>query len=109
MATYGRTGLRHSINNTLQDSTYGTVSTSTTILNSSRTQQWIIDSGASDHVTGEKSWFREYQDIAPVTLYTADKRPLCAVGKGRIDLRLQNGNMYVWCNGAHVRVSTSQS
>ena len=56
-------------------------------------QQWIIDSGASDHVTGEKSWFREYQDISPVTLYTADKRPLCAVGKGRIDLRLQNGNV----------------
>ena len=87
---------RAKVINALQDSNYACLPSSSSkgsILNCARTQQWIIDSGASDHVTGEKSWFREYQDIAPVTLYTADKRPLCAVGKGRIDLKLQNGEI----------------
>jgi transposase InsO family protein len=90
--------------NALQDSTYTSLPSpsSPTIFNCSRTQQWIIDSGASDHVTGEKSWFREYQAITPITLYTADKRPLRAIGQGKIDLQLQGGETLTLTNVLYV-------
>jgi hypothetical protein len=52
-----------------------------------RTPDWIVDSGATNHMTGERSLYSEYTEFqAPEKVAIADGRQLNAVGKGRICL-----------------------
>ena len=48
--------------------------------------KWLIDTGASEHLTSRRDWFIEYQPISPVVIRTANKQTMTAIGKGTIQL-----------------------
>ena len=51
---------------------------------------WLIDSGASDHLTGRREWFIDYEPIAPVLIRTANNQTMEAIGEGTIRLFTRN-------------------
>ena len=63
-----------------------------TIQNSvANTQDWIVDSGASNHMTCNKEWLKNYRAIKPIRIETAEnERFIEAVGCGDVVLFLKN-------------------
>ncbi len=47
---------------------------------------WIIDSGATQHMTFEREWFITYGSIVPWKVYTGDDTILEAIGKGSVQI-----------------------
>ena len=47
---------------------------------------WIIDSGASMHMTSHREWFNTYKKIDPLKVYLGDNNTVEAVGIGNINL-----------------------
>jgi len=45
---------------------------------------WIVDSGAMQHMTFEQEWFITYKDISPKRVFMGDDIVLEAIGKGNI-------------------------
>ncbi|KAK2577906.1 hypothetical protein KPH14_000777 [Odynerus spinipes] len=44
---------------------------------------WLIDSGASDHMTHQKKWFYEFEEFeSPVKIKVGNEEEICAYGKG---------------------------
>jgi hypothetical protein len=55
------------------------------------TYDWIIDSGAMQHMTFEQEWFTTYERISPRKLFMGDDIVLEAIGKGNIKATMQVG------------------
>jgi hypothetical protein len=52
---------------------------------------WIIDSGATQHMTFEREWFTTYESIVARKVYMGDDTILEAIGKGSIKATMQVG------------------
>ena len=52
------------------------------------TNDWYFDSGCSRHMTGEKSYLNEYQNMPDGHVSFSDGRKGCVLGKGTL---LANG------------------
>jgi hypothetical protein len=52
---------------------------------------WIIDSGATQHMTFEREWFTTYESIVRRKVYMGDDTILEAIGKGSIKATMQVG------------------
>jgi hypothetical protein len=52
---------------------------------------WIIDSGATQHMTFKQKWFTTYESIVPWKVYMGDDTILEAIGKGSIKATMQVG------------------
>lgn len=57
------------------------------------TNAWIVDSGATDHITHHGEWFSTFSTFpAPVEVHVGNNSTMNAIGRGRIDFRaLING------------------
>ena len=55
------------------------------------TEAWIVDSGASMHLTYRRDWIDAFEEISPVKLYLGDSSVQEATGKGTIHLELVDG------------------
>lgn len=54
---------------------------------------WVLDSGASLHMSYRKDWMSSYSEISPLDIHLADERTVQAVGKGNIALKVHwNGS-----------------
>ena len=63
---------------------------------------WIIDSGASFHVTPHRDWFIRYQSEASGIVYLGDDHPCQIKGCGDIRLKLEDGKQWMLRNVRHV-------
>jgi len=52
--------------------------------NDHTTYDWIVDSGATQHMTLEQEWFTTYDRISPRRVFMGNDTVLEAIGKGRI-------------------------
>ncbi len=52
--------------------------------NDHTTYDWIVDSGATQHMTFQQEWFTTYERISPRRVFMADDTVLEAIGKGNI-------------------------
>jgi hypothetical protein len=52
---------------------------------------WIIDSGATQHMTFEEEWFTTYERISPRRVFMGDDTVLEAISKGNIKATMQVG------------------
>jgi hypothetical protein len=52
---------------------------------------WIIDSGATQHMTFEQKWFTTYESIVPQKVYMGDDTILEAIDKRSIKATMQVG------------------
>jgi hypothetical protein len=52
---------------------------------------WIVDSGATQHMTFEQEWFTTYKRISPRRVFMGDHIVLEAIGKGNIKATMQAG------------------
>ncbi|MCO5566964.1 hypothetical protein L7F22_020647 [Adiantum nelumboides] len=70
-------------------------------MNSSYEQDWIVDSGASFHVTPHKEWFSSYECrhgmVRLGNNYACD-----IIGAGDIKISLPNGSIFTFTNVRHV-------
>ena len=53
---------------------------------------WVLDSGDSFHATPHRIYFLDYVQGDFGLVYLGDNKPYQIVGKGRIKIKLQNGN-----------------
>jgi hypothetical protein len=59
--------------------------------NDHTTSDWIVDSGATQHMTFEQEWFTTYEHISPRKVFMGDDTILEATGKGNIKATMQVG------------------
>ncbi len=59
--------------------------------NDHTTYDWIVDSGATQHMTFEQEWFTMYKHISPRRVFMGDDTVLEAIGKGSIKATMQVG------------------
>jgi hypothetical protein len=59
--------------------------------NDHTTYDWIVDSGATQHMTFEQEWFITYECISPRKVFMGDDTVLEAIGKGNIKATMQVG------------------
>jgi hypothetical protein len=59
--------------------------------NDHTTYDWIVDSGAMQHMTFEQEWFTMYKRISPRKVFMGDDTVLEAIGKGNIKATMQVG------------------
>jgi len=52
---------------------------------------WIIDFGATQHMTFKRKWFTTYKSIVPRKVYMGNDTILEAIGKGNIKATMQVG------------------
>jgi hypothetical protein len=66
-------------------------------LASSRThvdhEAWLIDSGASFHMTPQREWFYEYEKFDGGNVFLANDSTTRIIGRGRVKLRLIDGRI----------------
>ncbi len=60
-------------------------------VNDHTTYDWIVDSGATQHMTFEQEWFSTYECISPRRVFMGDDTVLEAIGKGNIKATMQVG------------------
>jgi hypothetical protein len=60
--------------------------------NDHTTYDWIVDSGATQHMTFEQEWFTTYEHISPRRVFMGDDTVLEAIGKGSIRATMQVGD-----------------
>jgi hypothetical protein len=53
---------------------------------------WIIDFGATKHMTFERKWFTTYESIVPRKVYMGENIILEAISKGSIKATIQVGS-----------------
>jgi hypothetical protein len=63
--------------------------------NDHTTYDWIVDSGATQHMTFEQEWFTTYEHISPRRVFMGDDTNLEAIGKGSIKATMQVGGQFV--------------
>ena len=54
---------------------------------------WVIDSGASQHLSAQKDCFLDYQPISPLKIQIGDGSEIEAVGKGNITLETETASI----------------
>ena len=54
---------------------------------------WVIDSGASQHISAQKERFTNYQPISPLKIQIGDGSEIEAVGKGNITLETDRASI----------------
>ena len=54
---------------------------------------WLIDSGASFHMTSNRDWFSEYEGFNGGKVYLGDDSPLDIVGRGKVRIRFSDGRI----------------
>ena len=54
---------------------------------------WLIDSGASCHMTPQREWFYEYEKYNGGDVYSGDVSPSSIIGHGRFKLKLKDGRI----------------
>jgi hypothetical protein len=59
--------------------------------NDHTTYDWIVDSGATQHMTFKQEWFTTYERISPRKVFIGDDSILEAIGKGNIKATMQVG------------------
>jgi hypothetical protein len=59
--------------------------------NDHTTYDWIVDFGATQHMTFEQKWFTTYKRISPRRVFMGDDTVLEAIGKGSIKATMQVG------------------
>ncbi|MCO5569108.1 hypothetical protein L7F22_022815 [Adiantum nelumboides] len=69
--------------------------------NSSYEQDWIVDSGASFHVTPHKEWFSSYE-CRHGMVHLGNNYACDIIGAGDIKLSLPNGSIFTFTNVRHV-------
>ncbi len=57
--------------------------------NDHTTYDWIVDSGATQHMTFQQEWFTMYEHISPRRVFMGDDTVLEAIGKGNIKATMQ--------------------
>jgi hypothetical protein len=60
-------------------------------VNDHTTYDWIVNSGAMQHMTFEQDWFTTYEHISPWKVFMGDDNILEAIGKGNIKATMQVG------------------
>jgi hypothetical protein len=55
------------------------------------TYDWIVDFGATQHMTFEQKWFITYKRISPRKVFMGNDTVLEAIGKGSIKATMQVG------------------
>ena len=64
--------------------------------NIDRSSSWLLDSGASSHMSENKAWFSEYEELKnQVGVRLGDGNLLYAEGKGKIEIEAFNGKVWV--------------
>jgi hypothetical protein len=61
------------------------------ILTAERSQEWIIDSGATQHMTNDKNLLEEFQEVNNHGVTLADKSIAQVTGRGKITLQPSSG------------------
>eukprot|EP00253_Pinus_taeda_P008134 PITA_08134 len=56
-------------------------------------EAWLIDSGASFHLTPHREWFCEYEKYDGGDVFLGDDRKARIVGRGKVKLKLQGGRV----------------
>jgi hypothetical protein len=54
---------------------------------------WLIDSGASYHMTPHREWFSEYEKYDGGDVFLGDDSTLKILGRGRVKLLLKDGRI----------------
>ncbi|CAH2089012.1 unnamed protein product [Euphydryas editha] len=57
--------------------------------------KWLMDSGASAHMTGERELFTDYTSVSNRFVIVGDGRRLRVAGTGKVELNIYNGESYV--------------
>jgi hypothetical protein len=52
---------------------------------------WYFDSGASDHITGDRNAFDTFRNITPFSITHGDESKVLVTGKGSVVLNVQGG------------------
>lgn len=63
--------------------------------NDQHDDSWILDSGATRHMTAHKDWIQNYKSIIPQDVYAANNQVMKAVGTGTIRLQATTGRRHV--------------
>ena len=65
---------------------------------------WVVDSGATRHMCGNRSAFTSYTTIkeGDEQVFMGDSRSTPVIGKGKVLLKLTSGKMLVICDVLHV-------
>ena len=63
---------------------------------------WVVDSGASFHATPHRKHFRDYVQGNFGHVCLGDERPLEIIGKGKVLIKLENGNRWFLKEVKHV-------
>ena len=61
--------------------------------NPSERDTWLIDLGASCHMTPHREWFYEYEKYNGGDVYFGDNSPASIIGCGRVKLKLKDGRI----------------
>jgi len=56
-----------------------------------RSDEWYLDTGCSNHMTGEKSWFSKLDDLVNKKIRFADNSIVCAAGIGKVLIHRNDG------------------
>ncbi|KAH9314387.1 hypothetical protein KI387_023014 [Taxus chinensis] len=62
------------------------------------TKSWILDSGASFHATPHRHYFVDYVQGDFGHVFLSDDEPYNIVGKGSVQVKMQNGNTWLLKN-----------
>ena len=63
---------------------------------------WLIESGASCHMTPHKEWFCEYEKYKGGDVYLGDDSPASIIGCGRFKLKLKDGRIITLPGVLHI-------
>ncbi|CAH0723982.1 unnamed protein product, partial [Brenthis ino] len=69
-------------------------------------EKWLVDSGASHHMTYQKELFCEYEKLSTPKVIIGDGRKLNALGIGKVKIMAFDGS--VVCNGFHVSMTNDK-
>ncbi|GMJ14768.1 hypothetical protein HRI_005146000 [Hibiscus trionum] len=64
---------------------------------------WLIDSGATYHITSRREWFYNYEPISGGSVYSCNNHALEIVGVGTIKLKMYDGTIKVVRDVRHVK------
>ena len=65
-------------------------------------EAWLIDSGASFHITPNREWFYEYDKYDGGDVFLGDDRKARIIGRGKVKLKLQAGRIITLLNVLHI-------
>lgn len=76
---------RETKNTNLSDNSDNAFISESTLLSIKDNEQWILDSGASDHMCANYDWFRDYEKLEnPTQVKIGNGSSMYAIGKGKI-------------------------